>query len=234
MIVRFGRIAMKTALTVLVVALFLTPSLVRPALAQDGGGGEEEFDLAAALKKVSELLAKAEGSLVESIKPGGSGTDPKKAVGEAKKALDELLDDTGQSGREAIEMMNEILKKAPRSGSGGGGDQKPQDAGESEKEKQDAREKPTTDQLDPMNSANKPENPQENAARPKGERDKPPPSKTGDPAKPDPDSWIAGLPPELRGLFSNMKLEEIPKPFQEMIRKYRDRLAEIESDRDGR
>lgn len=225
---------MKTALTLIVVALFLTPATLFPARAQDGGGGEEEFDVMGALKRVSELLTKAEGSLVESLRPGESGKDPKEAVGEAKKALDDLLDDTGKTGREAIELMNEILKKAPRSGSGGGGDQKPQDPNESEKQKQDAQEKPGTDQLDPMNSADKPDNPNENASRPKGEKDKPPPSKTGEPAKPNPDSWIAGLPPELRGLFKNMKLEEIPKPWQDVIRKYRDRLAEIESDREGR
>jgi hypothetical protein len=218
---------MKTLLTIALVAL-----LAAPLFAQDGGE-DEKFDLEAALRRVSELLEKAEVSLIDSLKPGTDAATAKKDVAEAKRAMEEFLDDSQKTGKEAIDLMNEILEKAPRGGGGGSGQQE-EDKEKSEKEKRDAQKNRKTDQLDPGNSADRPENARKNPTQPEKGKRKPPESETDDPSKPDPNrEWLAGLPAVLRDRFQNMEWEKIPRQWQEVIEAYRKRLAEIDSERDG-
>lgn len=217
---------MKTALTALTLALLV---LASPVLAQEGEE-EEKFDMAAAMKKVAELLKMSEQQIVDSLKKKATAAEAEEGAKKAREALDELLRQSRKSGQDAVEKMTEILKKAPRSsGGGGGGSQKSQ-----EPEKGDPNEpQDQPDQLDPGNSGD-PKDSQKNESEQTTKTDKPPPAKTDKPSEPDPlKDWLALLPPQLRDKYKNKSLEDIPQRWREFLEEYAKRLAELESSRDG-
>jgi len=214
---------MKTTITALALALLLAAS---PVLAQEGGEKEEEYDVAAAMKKVAELLKASEQQIVETLKKqatAGEGAE------KARQALDDLLRQGRKSGQDAVDKMTEILKKAPRRGGGGGGGSQKQQ--EPEPNRPGEQEKP--EELDPGNSGD-PKDDQESPDEPRSKAEDPPEAKKDPPAEPDPrKDWLALLPPELRKKYQNKNWEEIPRKWKEFLEEYARRLAELESSRDG-
>ena len=85
-------------------AMVLTLLVVLPlgtAFAQEEGEKKEPFDMEGAIRKVNELLTESERLLVSSLKPGTSPKEAVEKVAEAKKAIDDLLDESRKNGRQA-------------------------------------------------------------------------------------------------------------------------------------
>lgn len=229
---------MKTKLAVAGTALLILLLAPGPALAQEpGGGGEEEYDVEAAIREVTRLLTEAEKLLVLAIRPGGeSPAGEAAATGrEAAEALDKLLGRGEETGRKAADLMKEILENAPRrQGQGQGQSQEQQEPGrqEDEQRKQDERR---VDQRDPKNSeenGGKPEDSREKTGDPEDTNRDRPESEEDPPAEPDPDrEWLANLPEKVRQAFLNGDWEILPEKWRDLIEAYRTRLAEEESDR---
>ena len=182
-----------------------------------------------AIRKVNELLTESERLLVSSLKPGTSPKEAVEKVAEAKKAIDDLLDESRKNGRQATKLMGDIVKNAPRKpGGGGGGDD------QSHEPKDDPKDKPKDgeelSEKDPKNSKDgDPESTEEKKDQTPGDPKKPRSAKD----KPsDPDlakEWLATLPPEVRKAFENRDWDSIPPKWREKIRKYMKELAETDS-----
>ena len=219
----------KTITTVLALIL-----LALPVLAQDGGGkGEEEYDVEAAMRKVAELLKKAEGLLVETLKPrDGASAEAVEAGQAARKALEDLLREGRESGEEAAKKMTEILENAPQGSGKGQGDEREKQKPEDDQARKD-REK-ELGKHDPQNSekSGQPENPREEKGTSKD--DTKPPAKPGDASKPNPeDDWLAKLPPQIRQDYLNKDWGRIPPKWRAFIDAYVKKLAETEGREGG-
>jgi len=216
---------MKTRMIAMVLGLAL---LALPVMAQEV---EEEYDMEAAVKKVAELLKQSEKLLVETAK-GGSAGEAATAGAEAKKAIEELLEQSRQSGQDAADKMTEILENAPQCQGGGQGqeEQKP-----SEQDKQQAKDsQEEVDKRDPKNSAdrNEPNSGEKSESEPESTAKKPPESAKDKPAAPNPDEdWMATLPEKIRQAVKNGEWDRIPARYRELIQEYTKRMAELESER---
>jgi hypothetical protein len=212
-----ARIAL-TFLAVLLVSL--------PALAQAPGGGEEEYDVEAALKEVSRLMAEAESLLVKALKPGTPAEEGAAAAGKVREEIDKLLKGSGENGRKASEKMIEILENAPQqSGGGGGQEEQPPDSEAERKRKEqeqkvEERDPQNTGEGDPMNGEKREEQPGDPSAK------KPPQADPDKPSEPDPNAdWLANLPEQVRQAYLNGEWEVIPLRWRRMIEEYTKKVA---------
>lgn len=221
---------MKTVAAMLSIALL---SLAGPVWAQEGAG-EEPYDVEKAIREVREMLAKSEKLLVESLKEKADAEAAAQAGAATKQAIEELLDQSRNSGSDAAKKMIEIIENAPQgSGGGGGGEsdaqRKPEDASE------DARRKAEEEKLenrDPQNAGGEPKSPRESKEESESEDRTKPQSETGEEATPDPaKEFLPRLPPEVRQAYENRDWQRIPARWREYVEEYAKRLAEAESSR---
>ncbi len=208
----------------LAVVAILVPLAV-PAFAQDGG--EEEYDMEAALKEVTRLLTEAESLLVKALKPGGSAAEAAEAGEAAKEKIDALLRQGGEDGQKAVDKMTEILENAPQQqGQGEGQEQQQPD---SEEEKRRREQERQMQERDPKNSADgqQPKDGQKKEGEPDPATQKPPDSGRENPSEPDPNAdWLANLPEKVRQAYLNGEWEVIPPKWRELIEAYTKKVAE--------
>ncbi|MCU0722007.1 MAG: hypothetical protein MUC63_00050 [Planctomycetes bacterium] len=207
-------------------SLVVVLGLVLPALAQEPGGGEEKYDVEAALKEVSRLMGEAESLLVKALKPGGSAESAAKAGEKAREEIEKLLTGSRENGQKASEKMQEILENAPhQSGQGEGQEEQPPDSEEERKrreqeQKVDERDPRNTGEGDPKDGRRREERPENPDAK------KPPRTDPDKAAEPDPNAeWLANLPEQVRQAYLNGEWEVIPLRWRKLIEEYTKRVA---------
>jgi hypothetical protein len=209
--------------------------LVGTASAQGGpqpGGGEEKFDIEAALKKVYKLMREAEKSLTESLDSEKSAEDAAEAGRKAKEEIDKLLGSGREKGKEIVDTINEILENLPQQQGGGGGGhgQMPEPEDEKKQQKQDGKQ---VGDRDPRNSRDgEPESPDKQPTTDETEKTKkPPPSEAKEKVEVDPtQEWLARLPPQVRQDLLNGDLDKVPEKWKPLIEAWFKKMAEIEDD----
>jgi hypothetical protein len=212
---------MRTTLAILALLAFA------PALrAQGGAGGDDEYDIAAAMRRVEKLMADAEKSLLDSV----SRDRAAEAGQQAAEEIDKLLKGSQKTGEEIVGKINEILENLPQQGGGGSGQPMPKPEDEGQKKPQDGQQ---VGDRDPKNSRQgepkgghqpKPEDRKEEAT-------KPPPEEAKEKVPVDrSQEWLARLPDQVREDLLNRRFDRIPEEYRRLIEAWTKKMAETDGD----